>query len=368
MKLMISKTELLNGIQIVSKAVPNKTTMSILECILIDASGTEINLIANDMDLGIQTKVPGMILERGIIAADAQIFLNIVRKLPDSDVSIVTNGEKINITCEKAKFTILGRDGTDFAYLPEVERTRGIVVSQYTLRDVINKTIFSISGNENSGMMTGELLEIMGNRLRIVALDGHRIAIRVIDLAKSFDDRKVIIPGKTLSEISKILSGDTNKIVNIYFTDKHVLFEFDDTIVVSRLIEGEYYRIDRMLSSNYQTIVKVQRRELLECVDRATLLVKEDDKKPVIFMIGDDSMEMKINTTLGSMDEVIDISMTGEKMNIGFNPKFLIDVLRVIDEDEITMYFVSSKAPCFIKDDEENYCYLILPVNFITID
>lgn len=368
MKLMISKTDLLNGIQIVSKAVPNKTTMSILECILIDASGTEINLIANDMDLGIQTKVPGMILERGIIAADAQIFLNIVRKLPDSDVSIVTNGEKINITCEKAKFTILGRDGTDFAYLPEVERTNGIVVSQYTLRDVINKTIFSISGNENSGMMTGELMEIMGDRMRIVALDGHRIAIRVIELARSFDDRKVIIPGKTLSEISKILSGDTNKIVNIYFTEKHVLFEFDDTIVVSRLIEGEYYRIDRMLSSNYQTIVKVQRREFLECVDRATLLVKEDDKKPVIFIIGEDSMEMKINTTIGSMDEVIDITMSGERMNIGFNPKFLIDVLRVIDEDEITLYFVSSKAPCFIKDNEETYCYLILPVNFITID
>ncbi len=368
MKLRISKSDLAAGIQIVLKAVPNKTTMSILECILIDASGTEINLIANDMDLGIQTVVSGAIEERGIIAVDAQIFSNIVRKLPDNDVVIVTDGEKITITCEKAKFTILGRDGADFAYLPEVERNQGIVVSQFTLKDIISKTIFSISGNESNGMMTGELLEIMGNKLRIVALDGHRIAIRVIELEKSFDDRKVIIPGKTLSEISKILSGDTGKPVSIYFTDKHVLFEFDNTIVVSRLIEGEYYKIDRMLSSNYQTKVKVQRREFFECIDRATLLVKEDDKKPVIVMIGNDNMEMKINTTLGSMDEVIDIEKTGENMNIGFNPKFLIDALRAIDEDEITMYFVSAKAPCFIRDDAGSYCYLILPVNFITID
>jgi DNA polymerase-3 subunit beta len=217
-------------------------------------------------------------------------------------------------------------------------------------------------------MMTGELLEIRDNRLRMVALDGHRIAIRNVELNNSYEDRKVIVPGKTLNEISKILSGDTDKFVSIYFTDKHALFEFDDTIVVSRLIEGEYYRIDKMLSSSYQTRVNVQRKEFLSCIDRATLLFKEEDKKPVIIMIGEDSMELKINTTLGSMDEIIEISKDGDDMNIGFNPKFLIDALRAIDSEEITLYLVSPKAPCFIRDVEETYCYLILPVNFITID
>jgi DNA polymerase-3 subunit beta len=146
------------------------------------------------------------------------------------------------------------------------------------------------------------------------------------------------------------------------------MFEFDDTIVVTRLIEGEYYRIDKMLSSSYKTRIKVQRKEFLSCIDRATLLVKEEDKKPVIIMIGEDSMELKINTTIGSMDEVIEITKDGEDMNIGFNPKFLIDALRAIDSEEITLYLVSPKAPCFIRDEEEKYCYLILPVNFITID
>ena len=377
MELRIAKSYLSQGIQIVSKAVPSKTTMSILECILIDASGNNIRLIANDMEMGIETVVPGLILSRGIIAVDAQIFSSIVRKLPDDDVIIFTEGEKITITCQKAKFTILGKDGTDFSYLPEIEKKNEVKVSQFTLRDLISRTIFSISGNESSGMMTGELLEIRDNRLRMVALDGHRIAIRNVELNNSYEDRKVIVPGKTLNEISKILSGDTDKFVSIYFTDKHALFEFDDTIVVSRLIEGEYYRIDKMLSSSYQTRVTVQRRELLSCIDRATLLVKEEDKKPVIIMIGEDSMELKINTTLGSMDETVAIRREGEDleitkdgadMNIGFNPKFLIDALRAIDSEEITLYLVSPKAPCFIRDVEETYCYLILPVNFITID
>ena len=123
-----------------------------------------------------------------------------------------------------------------------------------------------------------------------------------------------------------------------------------------------------MLSSSYQTRVTVQRKELLSCIDRATLLVKEEDKKPVIIMIGGDSMELKINTTLGSMDEVIEITKDGVDMNIGFNPKFLIDALRAIESEEITLYLVSPKAPCFIRDTEDVYCYLILPVNFITID
>ena len=375
MKLTISKNNLLNSINIVSKAVPNKTTMSILECIMIDATGSDIVMIANDMELGIQTYVEGEIEEHGKIAVNASIFSNIVRKLPDNDVFIKTEGEKITITCEKAKFSILGKKGDDFTYLPEVERNDGIRVSQYTLKNIINKTIFSISSNESNGMMTGELLEVTEGSLRMVALDGHRIAIRRVALQEGMKEKKVIIAGKTLNEISKILLGDTERFVDIYVTDKHVLFMFDRTIVVSRLIEGNYYSIDSMLTNQYTATATVKRQELLNCLDRATLLVKEDDKKPIIMMISDSSMELKINTTIGSMDEIIDIEKTGENMNIGFNPKFIIDALRAIDDEMVTLYLVSPKAPCFIRndigkdaDEMNNYCYLILPVNFITVD
>ena len=365
MKLICSKSNLLHGVNIVSKAVPTRTTMAILECLLIDASANEIKLTANDMELGIETKIEGEIAERGVIALDAKIFSEIVRKLPDSDVTIETDASfKTTITCEKAKFNIVGKSGDDFSYIPYIERNEPIIMSQFTLKEVIRQTIFSIADNDNNKLMTGELFEIEENDLKVVSLDGHRISIRNIELKNNYSHKKVVVPGKTLQEVSKILPGSAEDEVSIFLTDNHLVFEFENTTVVSRLIEGEYFKIEQMLSSDYETKVKINKRELLDCIDRATLLVKEGDKKPIIMNITDDSMELKINSFIGSMNEDIDIAKEGKDILIGFNPKFFIDALRVIDEEEVTLYMVNPKAPCFIKDDEGTFIYLILPVNF----
>lgn len=365
MKITCQKSELAKGVNIVSKAVPTRTTMAILECILIDASTNEIKLTANDMEIGIETIIEGNIEERGIIALDARFFSDIVRKLPDSEVTIETDPSfKTVITCEKANFTIVGKSGEDFAYIPIIPRNEPIVISQFTLKEVIRQTIFSIADNENNKLMTGELFEIEENRLKVVSLDGHRISIRNIGLKESYENKKVVVPGKSLIEISKIIPGSTEEQVNLFITDNHIIFEFDKTTVVSRLIEGEYFKIDQMLSSDYETKFKINKRELLDCIDRATLLVKEGDKKPIIMNITDGNMELKINSVIGSMEEDIEIGKEGKDILIGFNPKFFIDALRVIDEEEVTIYMVNPKAPCFIKDDNDKYIYLILPVNF----
>ena len=365
MKLICSKVNLLHGVNIVSKAVPTRTTMAILECILIDASANEIKLTANDMELGIETRIEGEIEERGVIALDAKIFSEIVRKLPDSEVVIETDASfKTTITCEKAKFNIIGKSGDDFSYIPFIERKECIAISQFTLKEVIRQTIFSIADNDNNKLMTGELFEINENKLKVVSLDGHRISIRNIELKDTYDHKKVVVPGKTLQEVSKILPGSLEEDVNIYLSDNHIIFEFDHTTVVSRLIEGEYFRIEQMLSSDYETKIKINKRELLDCIDRATLLVKEGDKKPIIMNITDSNMELKINSFIGSMNEDIDIVKEGKDILIGFNPKFFIDALRVIDEEEVSLYMVNPKAPCFIKDEDEKFIYLILPVNF----
>ncbi len=367
MKLICTKENLLRGVNIVSKAVPTRTTMAILECILIDASTNEIKLMANDMELGIETKIEGTIEERGIIALDAKIFSDIVRKLPNSDVTIETDSSfKTIISCEKAKFNIVGKSGDDFSYIPYIEKNEAIVISQFTLKEVIRQTIFSIADNDNNKLMTGELFEINENQMKVVSLDGHRISIRNIELKNNYDQRKVVVPGKTLQEISKIIPGGVEDDVLIYLTNNHIVFDFDTTTVVSRLIEGEYFKIDQMLSSDYETKVKINKRELLDCIDRSTLLVKEGDKKPIIMNITEGSMELRINSFIGSMDEEIDIDKEGKDIMIGFNPKFFIDALRVIDEEDICLYMVNPKAPCFIKDDEGKFIYLILPVNFNT--
>jgi DNA polymerase III subunit beta len=365
MKIICKKTDLLNSVNIVLKAVPSKSTMSILECLIFEVTKNCIKLITNDMELGIETIVKGEILEEGTIAINAKVFSEIIRKLPDNDVSIKTDENfKASIICEKAKFNILGKSSEEFPKLPKIEKDKFITISQFALKEIIRQTIFSISDNENNKIMTGELFEIDGDEFKVVSLDGHRISIRKIKLKESYDYIKVIVPGKALNEISKILSGEIEDEVNIFFTEKHLVFEFNNTKVLSRLIEGEYYKIDQMLSNDYETKVLINKKELLSCIDRATLLIKESEKRPIIINVTDDNIELKINSNIGSMNEEIDIRKEGKDIMIGFNPKFLIDALRVIDDEEVEIYLFNSKAPCFIKDRESNYIYLILPVNF----
>lgn len=365
MKIVCTRTNLVKGVGIVSKAVPSKTTMPILECILIDATTDIIKFTANDMELGIETVVEGSILQKGLVAIDARIFSEIVRKLPDNEVVIECDDKlQTTITCEKAKFSISAKPGDDFSYLPYVEKNESITLSQYTLKEIIRQTIFSIADNDSNKLMTGELFQVQDNVLKLVSLDGHRISIRKTELKENYSNRKAVVPGKTLIEVSKILSGEVESEVIISFTNNHIVFEFDNTVVVSRLIEGEYFRIDQMLSSDYETKVKINKKELLNCIDRATLLVKEGDKKPIIINIQDEAMELKMKSQIGSMDEEIFISKEGKDLLIGFNPKFLIDALRVIDDEEVSLYLMNPKAPCFIKDENESYIYLILPVNF----
>ena len=364
MHIICDKSKLIEGMNIVMKAIPGKTTMMILECVVIEVKDNQIKLIANDLQLGIETLIDGEIKQEGSVAVGAKVFFEIIRKLPSDNVSITVDEDyHMNISCGKAKFNIMAKATDEFPYLPNIVKDKNVNISQFTLKDIIRQTVFSISDNENAKVMTGELFEIHDSELKVVSLDGHRISIRKVKLNQSYDDVSVIIPGKTLIEISKIINGGMDDEVSIFFTDKHVLFEFEDTIVLSRLIEGEYYKIDKMLSTDYETKVTVNKREMLECIDRSTLLLKESDKKPVIIDVQDDYMKFAMNSAIGSMDEDIDASKEGKDILIGFNPRFLMDALRVIDEDEITMYMINPKAPCFIRDQEETYIYLILPVN-----
>ena len=365
MKLSFSKSHLLNGINIVLKAVPAKTTMSILECILIDATTGDIKLTGNDMELGIETKVEGSILERGKIAIEAKLFSEIVRKLPDSEVIIESDDHyNVSITCEKASFKIAGKSGDEFSYLPMIEKNGHISLSQFTLKEVIRQTIFSIAPGDTNKLMTGELFEVYENELKVTSLDGHRISIRKVTLKDSYPSQKVVVPGKTLIEVSKILSGDTDKDVIIFFGRNHILFEFDDTMVVSRLIEGEYFRINQMLSGDYETKITINKKDFLESIERSVLLIRENDKKPIILNLQNQILEMNLTSMMGTMKEEILVHKQGKDIMIGFNPKFLIDALRVIEDETVDIYMVNSKAPCFIRDEQQNYIYLILPVNF----
>ena len=365
MKFICNKSDLLTGVNIVLKAVPSKTTMTILECILIDTTSGGIKLMTNDMEIGIETYVAGSVEENGVIAADAKVFSEIVRRLPDNEVWIETDTSyKMYITCEKAKFVISCKSADEFPPFPVIERNDCVTLSQFTLREVIKQTIFSISDNDSNQMMKGILFDVNRSRLKVISLDGHRVSVRNIELRDEYQPKKAIVPGKTLNEVSKILSGETEDFVSIFFTNSHIVFEFGDTVVVSRIIEGEFFNIDHLMSISTDTKVSVNKKTFIESLDRSLLLIRENDKKPVVFQITDDEMKMKLSTGLGTMNEEIEVEKTGNDLTIAFNPKFMLDALRVIDDETVDMYMSTAKTPCFIKDVDDTYLYLILPVNF----
>ena len=365
MKIKCSKVNLLNSLNIVSKAVSTKTTLPILECILIDVYADSIKLTANDLEIGIETILDGEVIEMGRIAIEAKLFNDIVRKLPNSEIFIETTPDyNTIIRCEKSKLVIPSKSGEDFTELPQIEKEKSIELSQFSLKEIIRQTIFSISDNENNKLMTGELFEVKDGVLQVVSLDGHRISLRNLALKGNASNVSVVVPGKTLNDLSKIITGGVDDMVTVYFTDRHILFEFENTIVVSRLLEGEYFKIVQMLSMDHKIKVRVNNRELFDCIDRASILMRESDKKPIVVSIKNDNrMYLKVDTMMGSMNEEIEITKDGEEIIIGFNPRFLTDVLKVIDDEDIFIYMRDAKSPCIIRDDAGTYIYVVLPVN-----
>ncbi|MCR5250744.1 MAG: DNA polymerase III subunit beta [Lachnospiraceae bacterium] len=364
MKVICSKQDLMNAVNIVSKAVPANTTMSLLECILMQAGNGEIRLTANNMELGIETAIGGMIDIAGMIAIDAKMLQDVVRKLPDDDITIESQDDySVNITCGSKIFKINGKNGDEFTFLPKVERKDSIQIYTFTLRDIIRQTIFSIGNSDINKVMGGVDMVIKNDQLKVTTLDGHRVSIRKVQLKNIYAEQEIIVPGKTLSEISKILPSDSEEEVEIYFSDAHVIFEFEKTTVVSRLIDGNYINVDRMMSSDYETKVTINKKAFYDCIDCSMLFSKEGNKKPIVLDISDSELKLKVNSSLGSYDDNIEVTKQGKDIVIGFNPKFLMDAMKAIDEDEIDMYLVNPRSPLYIKDENERYVYMILPIN-----
>lgn len=364
MHIKCQKDELLNGVNTVLKAVSTRTTLPILQCILLDAHENGFKLIGNDLELGIESDLKAIVISYGNVAIDARMFSEIVKKLPDSEVEIsVDDHHLMTIRCDKSEFLIPGQAGNEFIQLPQVTKNRPLLISQNILKNMIHQTIFSIAIEEIRPILTGELFEIKSNKLNIVSVDGYRVSIRQTDLAEAYADTSVVIPGKTLSEIQKILNSDEESEVAIYFTDRHILFEMNSSIIVSRLLEGDFPKYDQIFSSDYETLIKIDRKNMLQSIERSALIARESKKSPIKFQIKDSILTISSNTDLGKVHEEIDIHREGKELDIAFNPRYLIDALKVIEDDEIQLTFTTSLNPCIIRDAENDaYKYLVLPI------
>ena len=365
MNFSIAKDVLQSAISTVIKAVPTKSNLANSDCIMIDAGMDEVRLVANNSEMLIQYIAPARVLEEGKICLDSKFFQDLVRKLPDEDINIISD-ERYNLRflCgESIDYEYNGKSADTFSDIPKFEIKDSFELKELSLKELIRQTIFSISDNESNKTLRGELFEIKNGVLRVVSLDGQRVSIRRIEINDKELNKKVIVPGRSLNDLFNILGKEAEGEVTIHFTDNHMIAVFESTTFVTRLIEGEFFNVDNVITKDYSTKIKINKKDLYDGVDRSTIIAREGDKKAIVFTVNEDVMNIRMNSSSGKMNEKINIEKEGNDLKIGFNPKFLTDALKVIDDENIYLYMTSPKSPCFIRDDEDSYTYMILPVN-----
>ncbi|MDI6619189.1 MAG: DNA polymerase III subunit beta [Clostridiales bacterium] len=361
MKFICYKNELLNSISIVQKAVTGKSTLPILDGILIKSVENVLSLTATDLDFGIETKVNCTVQSNGSVVLNSRLFGDIIRKLPDEDIEIeVDDSFNTTIKCGKSKFNLVGQSPDEFPELPSINENAMYTIKQDFLRDMIKDVIFAAAQDETRPILTGVLFEVKNSILSMVALDAYRLALKSAPL-NSKDNISAVIPAKALNEVSKILVSSDD--VSITFTPNHILFKLENTKIISRLLQGEFINYRQIIPEEYKHRVKVNPKNLLDSIERASLLAKEENTNLIKMDIKEDNMIITSNSKYGNVYEEVPIELEGDNIQIAFNSKYFIDALRIIDKDEIYLEFTSSVSPCILKTSDDNsYIYLILPV------
>ncbi|TGY40018.1 DNA polymerase III subunit beta [Clostridium sartagoforme] len=365
MKFICEKQKLQEGISISSKAITGKTTMPILEGIYISAKDNQLKLIGSDMDVSIETMVDADIKEEGSIVIDSRLFGEIIRKLPNSEIIIETlENEIIQITCQKSVFNLVYMNGDDYPELPKINESLSVEVPQNILKSMIRGTSFAIAQDETRPILQGILFEVKDKKLNLVALDGYRLAIRT-EFLDNDNDIEVVIPGKTLNEVSRILE-DISDIVKITFTDNHILFNLSNTKIISRLLDGKFVNYSSLLPQEYKILLDVKKQELQNCIERASLMAKDSNSNLIKLDIQEENMIITSNSQLGKVREELNINLQGGEIQIAFNSKYLLDVLKNIEDDEVKLEMTSGVSPCVIKcKNTDNSKYLVLPVRLL---
>jgi DNA polymerase III subunit beta len=362
MKVICSRENLIDGINTVQKAVSTKTTLPILEGILVEAE-EKFKLTGNDLEIGIESIIDADIRTKGSIVLNSRMFGDIIRRLPDSEVLIeVKQDNLVIIECENSHFELKGISAAGFPAIPNIKKENALKINQKVIRDMIKQTIIAVSYDENRPILTGSLIEYKNNFLSIVSIDGYRLALRKNEIQNNELEFSVVIPGKTLNEIVKILQPVDKEII-IYNSDNQIMFDIGNCRVVSRLLEGEYLNYKGIIPQDFETKIKVNTKEMLSSIERASLLTMEEKKYPVKLSINDDNIVITSNTEIGAVREELRVEMEGNKLDIGFNPRYFIEALKVVEDEVINILFTSNIGPCTLNPiDNEKFCYLILPL------
>ena len=367
MKIVCYKENILKALNSVVKGVASKTTMPILEGILIQTNDNEIKLTTYDLEIGIEYVMECEVKEQGSTVVNAIMFSEIIKKLPDTEIYITLNENNLlEIECEGSLYKLTTMNPDEFPELPKIEVENSIELEQNMLKNMIRKTIFAVSSEENRPIFTGCLFEVENNKLNVVAVDGFRLALRSIYLPTKVNDFKAVIPGRTLNEINKILL-DSFDHIRIGIAKNQALFEMENCKVVTRILDGEFLNYKSVIPNSWETRIRVNKNSLQNSFERISLIssssIEKEKKYPVKVSVDIGKITISCTNQTGDAKEEIYISTEGKNIEAGFNPKYFLDSLKVIEDEEVFVEFGTNISPCLIKSVENNeYVYMILPI------
>lgn len=365
MTFICNKNDLYEAVINVSKAVSDKTTIRALEGIKFQLEGNRLELTGYDLELGIMTELNVTSQDRGEMIVNARLFADIIKRMPVDDILINVNENlQVRIKGENTEYTIPAMSAEEYPQLPETANGESFSVSQPVLKNMINQTIFSVSQDDFKPVFKGELFEISDGEFNMVALNRYRMAVRTEPI-NADKNMKFVVPGKALGEISRLLKDDDDLMCTVRISEsgKHIIFEISGYYVFSRLIEGEFLNYRSSLPKTATTEVIVDTKKLISCLERASLLITERIKSPIRCIFDNGLMKLSCNTSIGKINDEIDVSVTGEKIEIGFNCKYFIEPLKTISDDKVKLLMNGGNVGMKITPvDGEKYVYLVLPI------
>ncbi|MBQ6562711.1 MAG: DNA polymerase III subunit beta [Clostridia bacterium] len=367
MHIITNVSDLMNALTTVTRAIAARSAKKIMEGVLIDASEDEITLTCTDGSLVIQSTIMATVNEPGRIVLPGRLLAELVRKLPASEVSIKSDAVySTQIKCLTSNSRLTGMNPMEFPEMNDISDGTMISVPQNKLKDMINRVVFSISTDESRILLTGCLMEITSSEMRLVALDGFRLALQKDkrDYSESIADgmRRIVIPGRVMNELSKIIS-DEEATCDLIFNNTHIKAIFGNSVVSSTLLSGEYIDFRKIVPTEFKTRALVKKSVLAEAIDRAGLLAREGKSNIIKMQLMENQANITSHAEQGDVLEVIDIDLQGDPLEIAFNSKYIADVIRNIGDEDICMQFNTNVSPCVItKNGGDDYFYLILPV------
>ena len=364
MKFHCEKALIQNAISTASRAVSLKSTIPALEGLLLEAeSEGTIQITGYNQETGIRSSFSAEVDESGSLVLPARLLGEIIRKMPDDIVLFQEDDLKVHMACGMSEFDLMGIDPEDFPELPTVDYQNSLTLSQETLRSMIGQTLFAVSQDESRPVHTGALFDVEEDTLTMVAVDGFRLALRREPVEEKNGSFQFVVPGASLAEVERICR-ETSDPVSIHQGSRHILFHIDDTILITRRLEGEFLAWKQAIPRNNPIKLNVDRRLFLSCIERVSLIVSDKLKSPLRCVLGNDSIDITTRTALGNAHDCCPAAGNGNGMEIGFNNRFMMDALRAAPSDQVVLEMSSAVTPCIIvpAEGEENFLFMVLPV------